>query len=90
LILNRADTRVGITRDDVLSVLGRSPDISIPSDREIPVAFNEGVPIDLANERSEAAKAFRSLASMYLEPVAAPALVPKSERAGVFSRRGRR
>jgi pilus assembly protein CpaE len=90
LILNRADTRVGITRDDVLSVLGRAPDISIPSDREIPVALNEGLPIVLANERSEAAKAYRSLASMYLEPVAAPAPVLKPERAGVFSRRGRR
>ena len=32
-ILNRADTRVGITREDVLSVIGKVPDVSVPSDR---------------------------------------------------------
>jgi pilus assembly protein CpaE len=89
-ILNRADTRVGITREDVLSVIGKAPDVSVPSDREIPVALNEGMPIVLASERSEASKAFKALAAMYLEPVSVPASTPKAERAGVFARRGRR
>jgi pilus assembly protein CpaE len=89
-ILNRADTRVGITREDVLSVIGKAPDVSVPSDREIPVALNEGMPIVLASERSEASKAFKALATMYLEPVSVPASTPKAERAGVFARRGRR
>src|SRR3954463_3226660 len=35
LVLNRADSRVGITPDDVSTIVGRSPDVAIPSDREI-------------------------------------------------------
>jgi pilus assembly protein CpaE len=65
VILNRADTRVGITRDDVLAVLGRQPDVTVPSDRDIPRSVNEGTPIVLAKSRSDAARAYRTLASRY-------------------------
>ena len=65
LVLNRADSRVGISRDDVIAVVGRPPDVMVPSDREIPRSVNEGTPIVLAKSRSEAAKAFRTLASFY-------------------------
>jgi pilus assembly protein CpaE len=65
LVLNRADSRVGITREDVAAIVGRTPDVFVPSDREIPRSINEGVPIVLAKNRSEAARAFRSLAGMY-------------------------
>jgi pilus assembly protein CpaE len=69
LVLNRAHTRVGITPSDVSAVLGRDPEILVPSDREIPRAVNEGVPIVLALPRSEAAEAFSGLASFYLDRV---------------------
>ena len=36
LVLNRAHSRVGISVSDVISVLGREPDVYVPSDREIP------------------------------------------------------
>jgi pilus assembly protein CpaE len=65
IVLNRADTRVGITPDDVLAVLGRKPDVMIPSDRDIPLTVNEGEPVVLAKPRSEAARAFRALAELY-------------------------
>ena len=65
LVLNRADSRVGITHDDVVSIIGRKPDVLIPSDRDIPRSVNQGTPIVLAKARSDAAKAFRSLAAMY-------------------------
>jgi pilus assembly protein CpaE len=68
LVLNRADSRVGITHDDVSAIIGRNPDILIPSDREIPRSVNEGVPIVASRERSEAAKAFRDLAERYTKP----------------------
>jgi pilus assembly protein CpaE len=68
LVLNRADSRVGITTDDVRTVMGKKPDVLVPSDRDIPRAVNEGVPIVLLKTRSEAAKAFRSLAETYLQP----------------------
>jgi pilus assembly protein CpaE len=83
LALNRADTRVGITQDDVTLIIGREPEVLIPSDRQIPISVNEGVPIVVADERSEAARAFKRLAETYTEqepaeqpnepaPVAAP------------------
>jgi pilus assembly protein CpaE len=65
IVLNRADSRVGITHDDVFAVLGRAPDVMVPSDREIPRSVNEGTPIVIGRERSEAAVAFRQLASFY-------------------------
>jgi pilus assembly protein CpaE len=68
LVLNRADSRVGINTDDVRTVMGRKPDVLVPSDRDIPRAVNEGVPIVLSKTRSEAAKAFRSLAESYFQP----------------------
>jgi pilus assembly protein CpaE len=68
IVLNRADSRVGITTDDVSTVMGRKPDVLVPSDRDIPRAVNEGVPIVILKTRSDAAKAFRTLAEGYLQP----------------------
>jgi pilus assembly protein CpaE len=65
-VLNRADSRVGITQDDVIGIVGRTPDVSVPSSRDIPRAVNEGTPIVAAEPRTEAARSFQALASMYL------------------------
>ena len=74
LLLNRADSRVGITHEDVAAIMGRSPDFFVPSDREIPRSVNEGTPIVASRERSDAAKAFRDLADRYAKaPVRGPA-----------------
>jgi MinD-like ATPase involved in chromosome partitioning or flagellar assembly len=66
LVLNRADSRVGIDDDDVLAVVGKRPDIRVPSDVEVPRAINEGTPIVLAKPDSAAAKAYRALANEFL------------------------
>jgi pilus assembly protein CpaE len=72
LLLNRAGSRMGITTEDVSTILGRSPDVLIPSDRDIAKSMTDGVPIVLSAERSEAANAFRSLAELYSVEVPAP------------------
>src|SRR5215467_4129981 len=90
LVLNRADSRVGITPDDVSTIVGRSPDVAIPSDREIPRSVNEGTPIVAARPASGAAKAFRTLADRYAKtPAPAPAPLP-SGPTGVRALIGRR
>jgi pilus assembly protein CpaE len=90
LVLNRADSRVGITPDDVSTIVGRGPDVSIPSDREIPRSVNEGTPIVAARQGSGAAKAFRALADRYATAKAsAPAPLPGSP-SGVRALMGRR
>ena len=66
LLLNRAGSSVGITVDDVAGILGRNPDVLVPSDRDIPRSVNQGHPIVLDKRRSEAAAAFRSLAAKYV------------------------
>jgi pilus assembly protein CpaE len=67
LVLNRADSKVGITHREAETILGRVPDIFVPSDEEIPRALTEGLPIVLANEKSPAAQAYRSLADIYMQ-----------------------
>jgi pilus assembly protein CpaE len=67
LVLNRARTRVGISDDDVEAIVGRTPDILIPSDRDIPRSVNEGTPIVMSKPQSEAAEAIRKLARSLVE-----------------------
>jgi pilus assembly protein CpaE len=91
LVLNRADSRVGITPDDVSTIVGRAPQVSIPSDREIPRSVNEGTPIVAAKPQSGAAKAFRSLADLYAKtPASKPEPLPASSPSGVRALIGRR
>jgi pilus assembly protein CpaE len=93
LVLNRADSRVGITGEDVEAIMGRVPDILIPSDRLIPVSVNEGEPIVLAEDRSGAARSFRALAEIYieakdeLEPAAIPIAIAPERAKRRFARR---
>jgi pilus assembly protein CpaE len=79
LLLNRADSSVGIASSDVVAVLGRTPDVSVPSDRDIPRSVNEGTPIVLSKAKSEAAQAFRTLTDMYLVRAGKPALSAGTE-----------
>jgi pilus assembly protein CpaE len=70
ILLNRANTNVGIEREDVLAILGRDVDILIPSHRDITRSINQGEPI--AEQRgTEAAKAFRALAEQYVQEASA-------------------
>jgi len=67
MVLNRAQSQVGISQSDVANVLGLHPDVFIPSDREVPRAVNEGIPIIVAKPASDTAAAFRELASFFVE-----------------------
>jgi pilus assembly protein CpaE len=77
LVLNRADTRVGITLEDVDAIIGRPPQVFIPSDRQIPISVNDGTPIVIQEERSEAARAFQKLAERYVVEV--PVVGPEEQ-----------
>jgi len=67
LVLNRADSKIGITREDAETILGRVPDVLVPSDREIPRSITEGRPIVLAGDRSAAARPFMALAALFMD-----------------------
>jgi pilus assembly protein CpaE len=66
LVLNRADSRVGITPNDVESVTGRDVDVLIPSHRDVARSANDGRPIVSTQSSGEPARALRSLAASYL------------------------
>jgi pilus assembly protein CpaE len=66
IVLNRADTSVGVTPEDVTAVLGRAPDVLVPSHRDVVRSVNEGSPVVLSRPRSDAARAFKALATMYV------------------------
>jgi pilus assembly protein CpaE len=66
LVLNRSDSKIGITHADVATILGRSPDVLVPSDREIPRGITEGKPIVLADDRCGAARSFKNLAGLFI------------------------
>jgi len=82
LVLNRADTSVGISAEDVTTLLGRQPDVRIPSDRAIPRAITEGRTIVEMEPTSGAAQAFTALARSYIRAgrPAAPAEAVATER----------
>jgi pilus assembly protein CpaE len=67
LVLNRADTSVGISMSDVFGLLRKSPDILIPSDRAIPRALTNGETIYEADPKSGAARGYAELARRYLD-----------------------
>ena len=58
----------------------------VPSDREIPRAVNEGVPIVLARPESDASAAFRDLADFYDSPSSSTLEPTAEKRNSMFSR----
>jgi pilus assembly protein CpaE len=93
VVLNRADTHVGIGKDDVTGILDREPDVLVPSQREIPRSVTQGTPIVTAQPKSIAARSFRNLAALYTSRPApsaetnGAAAVPASRRKTLLLRR---
>ena len=82
IVLNRADSNVGISPEDVVAIIGRAPDVLIPSDRNITRSVNQGEPIALQHRRSDAARSFRILAGLYIadQPTDDQSHAPKRRR----------
>jgi len=89
LVLNRADASVGIKHSEAEAILGRKPDVFVPSDREIPRATTAGQPIVVAAGRSDAARAFHALAELYVQDEVAADTSSSSNGNGSQKRRRR-
>lgn len=61
LIMNRANTKVGITKDEIESTLARKIDFTIPSDRLVLLTINEGNPIINRYPKSAVSKSINNL-----------------------------
>jgi pilus assembly protein CpaE len=61
LVLNRADSKVGLTIREVEKSLGTEIDATIPSSREVPFAINQGVPVVTSRPKAPVSKALVEL-----------------------------
>ena len=84
VVLNRSDTKTGLTTQDVEQVARCRIAGHIPSSRAVPVSVNEGVPITLGNPGHQVSQAITRFAEQCLLPQPEPA------RNGLFRSRGRR
>src|SRR5207237_1427963 len=64
VILNRANTNVGLKRNEVEETLRTKVHVELPSDRAVPMAVNRGKPVALAEPGADFSKAMRDLADM--------------------------
>jgi pilus assembly protein CpaE len=62
LVLNRANSKVGMKPGEVESALEVKVRFSVPSDRAVPIAVNRGNPAVLADARADFSKAVREMA----------------------------
>ncbi|MCW2961430.1 MAG: hypothetical protein JWM25_479 [Thermoleophilia bacterium] len=78
VVLNRADTRVGLKRDQVESALGKSIRFGIPSSKAVPTAINRGIPVVMTDPKAEVTQAIRDVC-VALSPEVTMTEAPKSK-----------
>ena len=81
LVLNRADSKVGLRASEVEKSLGARIDVSIPSSRDVPLSINQGSPLAVSRPKSPVVSAIRELL---------PAVLPARADADQPARRRRR
>ena len=79
VVLNRADSRVGLDQRDVEKTLDARVDVPIPSSREVPLSINRGTPIVLEYPKSPVTHALVKLADS-IHPVPEPVAQQSSGR----------
>jgi pilus assembly protein CpaE len=67
LVINRADSKVGLDLRDVEATLGLPVDISISSSRMVPLSLNHGDPVIASESRSPVARQFSELVDRFID-----------------------
>ncbi len=70
-ILNRADSKVGISTADVEAAVGLSVDVRLPSSRLVPRSMNEGTPLVESSPKTPVARSLMEVADLF-SPLDAP------------------
>jgi len=68
VVLNRADSKVGISVGEIESTIKRKIDVAIPSDRIVPMTVNKGVPVIVEAPRSSVSKSIHKLTKLVMLP----------------------
>lgn len=82
VVLNRADSKVGLDAGDVERVMKIQVDAMIPSSRLVPTSLNKGRPVVLDEPTSDVAASIRSLATKFTGTLefAEPQVIPTQNR----------
>src|SRR5436189_719227 len=62
IVLNRANSKVGMKPNEVEGALGMKVRFELPSDRAVPLSVNRGNPVVLAEEGADVSKAIKAMA----------------------------
>ena len=81
VVLNRADSKVGLRTSEVEKSLGVDIDVQIPSSRDVPLSINQGTPLAMSRPRSPVVQAIAELL---------PAVMPGTHEQGSGGRFRRR
>jgi pilus assembly protein CpaE len=81
VVLNRANTKVGMKRSEVEGALEVKVRFEVPSDRAVPISVNRGNPAVLAESGADFSKAVREMAKGLL-----PAEAAKAQKRRLFKR----
>jgi pilus assembly protein CpaE len=76
VVLNRADSKVGLSPQQVERLMHVKVDAMIPSSRLVPTALNKGRPVYIDEPKSEVAMSIDALADLVAGPVLGPAQRP--------------
>ncbi len=90
IVLNKADTKVGLRPEDVESAIKSSIAVNIPNSLSVPASVNRGVPIVLDDPKAPVTLAIRELVDSHLRPHSDgdhPDLVGASSRKSLFRSR---
>jgi pilus assembly protein CpaE len=68
VVVNRADSKVGLRLPDVEKLLSSPVDTTIPSSRSVPLSVNKGSPIMLEEPKGPVAESIRRVAAQLTEP----------------------
>lgn len=66
VVLNRADAKVGLRSEDVVTALKTPIAASVPASSDVPASINRGVPLVLEEPKNPVSIALRSLAEVHI------------------------
>ena len=84
VVVNRADSKVGLRLPDVEKLLSSPVDATIPSSRSVPLSVNKGSPIMLEEPKGPVADAVRRVAAQLTD--AQPGRSKQKQRRSLFAR----
>ena len=96
VVLNRADSKVGLVMNEVEKTLRVPIAVEIPSSRAVPASVNRGIPIVLDDPGHPVSQAIRQFADQHVVPLTGPARTSaalpeamRSDRRGLLRRKAK-